>query len=55
MWVSRRIIRVSWREHKTKEEVLRMLGEERNLITTIKTKENNWKDEDTEGEDGSRC
>lgn len=34
---------------------IKMLGEERNLITIIKRKKNNWKDEDTEGEDGSRC
>ena len=36
MWIWRRMLKISWRDHKTNEEVLRMVEEERTLITTIR-------------------
>ena len=34
--------KVSWREHKTNEEVLETIGEERFLIRTIKPRQKKW-------------
>src|SRR6218665_1159486 len=34
--------KVIWTEHKTKEEVLETIGEERSLICTIKTRQKTW-------------
>ncbi len=36
MWVWRRILKISWTEHKTNEEVLNMVKEERKLMETIR-------------------
>ena len=33
---------ISWRDHKTNEEVLRMVGVERTLILTIRRRQKNW-------------
>ena len=33
---------ISWRDHKTNEEVLRMVGVERTLISTIRNRQKNW-------------
>src|SRR6218665_1601977 len=38
MWTWRRMEKVSWTEHKTNEEILETIGEERSLIRTIKTR-----------------
>ena len=42
MWIWRRMLKISWRDHKTNEEVLGMVGEKRTLITTIKRRQKNW-------------
>src|SRR6218665_619794 len=34
--------KVSWTEHKTNEEILETIGEERSLIRTIKTRQKKW-------------
>ena len=34
--------KVSWTEHKTNEEVLETIGEERSLIRTIKSSQKKW-------------
>src|SRR6218665_3037128 len=39
MWTWRRMEKVSWTEHKTNEEILETIGEERSLIRTIKTRQ----------------
>src|SRR6218665_1255705 len=38
----RRMEKVSWTEHKTNEEILETIGEERSLIRTIKTRQKKW-------------
>ena len=42
MWIWRRMEKVSWTEHKTNEEVLETIGEERSLIHKIKTRQKKW-------------
>src|SRR6218665_3262066 len=42
MWTWRRMEKVSWTEHKTNEEILETIGEERSLIRTIKTRQKKW-------------
>ena len=43
MWIWRRMERVSWKEHKTNEEILQIVGEERSLLKTIReSKEMDW-------------
>ena len=42
MWVWRRILKISWTEHKTNEEVLNMVKEERKLMETIRKRQLNW-------------
>ena len=34
--------RVSWTDHKTIEEILETIGEERSLMRTIKTRQKKW-------------
>ena len=36
MWAYRRMLRVSWTEHKTNEEVLKTAKTTRSLLSTIK-------------------
>ena len=36
MWIYRRMMRISWTEHKSNEEVLEMTISKRSLIATIK-------------------
>ena len=36
MWAYRRMLRVSWTEHKTDEEVLRMVNTASSLLSTVK-------------------
>ena len=36
------MLKISWRYHKTNEEIIRMVGEERILIITIKRRQKNW-------------
>jgi len=42
MWIWRKIEKISWREHVRNEEVLRRVGEERSLITTIWKRKARW-------------
>ena len=42
MWTWRRMEKVSWTEHKTNEEILETIGEERSLIRTIKSRQKKW-------------
>ena len=42
MWLWRRMERISWTEKKTNEEVLRSIGEKRNLVETIIRRKKNW-------------
>jgi len=37
MWTWRRMEKVSWTKHKTNEEILETIGEERTLILSMKT------------------
>ena len=36
MWIYRRMVRISWTEHKSNEQVLEMTFSKRSLIVTIK-------------------
>ena len=40
MWLYRRMLRISWKEHKTNEEVLHKMKTKRSLLNTIKKKGN---------------
>src|SRR6218665_3539426 len=42
MWTWRRMEKVRWTEHKTNEEILETIGQERSLIRTIKTRQKKW-------------
>jgi hypothetical protein len=42
MWLWRRIMKVKWIEHKTNEEVLEKVKEQRMLIKTIRERQKNW-------------
>ena len=42
MWIWKRMLKISWRDHMTNEEVLRMVEEERTLITTIRRRQKTW-------------
>ena len=39
MWLYRRMLRISWKEHKTNGELLRKMKTKRSLLNTIKKKE----------------
>ena len=41
MWIWHRMEKISWTEHISYEEVLK-LEEERSLLTTIRTRQRNW-------------
>jgi hypothetical protein len=42
MWIWRRMERLSWKEHKTNEEILQTVGEGRTLIKTIRERQRKW-------------
>ena len=42
MWVWRRMLRVSWRDHRRNEDVLQEIDEERKLLNVIKERQKNW-------------
>ena len=42
MWVWRRMERVSWKDNKPNEEVLKLVGENRSLLTTVVMRKKNW-------------
>jgi len=42
MRIWRRIMKVSWTEHKTNEEVLRMVDTEREMMDTLRSRQKRW-------------
>jgi len=42
MWICRRIMKVSWTEHKTNEEVLEMVDTEREMMDTLRSRQKRW-------------
>src|SRR6218665_3962777 len=42
MRIWRRMERISWTEHRTKEEVLKKVEEKRSLMDIIRTRQKNW-------------
>ena|SRR6218665_1695125 len=44
MWIWRRMEKISWTEHISNEEVLnlKLIEEERSLLTIIRTRQRNW-------------
>ena len=42
MWIWRRIEKISWKDKVTNEEVLKRVGTDRQLITTLKTRKKRW-------------
>src|SRR6201996_4704757 len=42
MWAWRKIQKVHWRDRKTNEEILIMVGEKRTLMGTITNRKRNW-------------
>ena len=39
MWVYRRMLRISWTDHMSNEEVLAKMGTRRKLVETIRTRQ----------------
>ena len=42
MWVWHRMERVNWKDKKSNEEVLKLVGERRSLLTTVVMRKKNW-------------
>ena len=42
MWIWRCIMKVSWTEHKTNEEVLQMVNTEREMMDTLRSRQKRW-------------
>ena len=42
IWIWRRMERISWMEHRTNEEILKMVDEKRSLIGIIRSRQRNW-------------
>jgi len=42
MWIWRRMEKISWTEHISNEEVLKLVEEERSMLTTIRTRQRNY-------------
>ena len=42
MWIWRRMEKISWTKHKTNEEVLERIGEERTMLKTIRERQKKW-------------
>src|SRR6218665_1994539 len=42
MWIWRRMERISWMEHRTNEEILKMVEEKRSLTGIIRSRQRNW-------------
>ena len=42
MWIWRRMMKVSWTEHKTNEEVLQMVNTEREMMDTLRSRQKRW-------------
>jgi len=44
MWIWRRLMKISWAEHRSNQEVLDMVDENRSLMNTIQQRQKNWLD-----------
>ena len=42
MWIWRRMAKVSWKDKRTDEEVLQIVGESRKLLQKIQERKKNW-------------
>ena len=42
MWIWRRMAKVSWKDKRTNEEVLQIVGENRKLLQKIQERKKNW-------------
>jgi hypothetical protein len=42
MWLWRRMENISWKDHKTNQEVLRLVGEDLQIVETIIRRKKNW-------------
>ena len=42
MWIWRRMEKISWTEKISNEEVLRRIGEERQLVSLVRTRKRKW-------------
>jgi len=42
MWIWRRLMKISWTEHRSTQEVLDIMDENRNLMNTIRQIQKNW-------------
>ena len=42
MWIWRRLMKISWTEHRANQEVLDMADENRSLMNIIRQKQKNW-------------
>ena len=42
MWIWRRVMKLSWTEHRSNQVVLDMVGENRGLINSIRQTQKNW-------------
>src|SRR6218665_2443416 len=42
MWIWRRMEKISWTEHISNEEVLKLVEEERSMLTTVRTRQRNY-------------
>ena len=42
MWIWRRMEKISWKDLKTNDVILLLVGEERNLVKTREKRKKNW-------------
>ena len=42
MWIWRMLMKISWTEHRSNQEVLDMVDEKRSLMNTIRQRQKNW-------------
>ena len=42
MWIWRRLIKISWTDHRSHQEVSDMVDENRSLMNTIRQRQKNW-------------
>jgi hypothetical protein len=42
IWIWRRRCKISWTDHITNKDVLRIVGEKRSLMETVRRRQKNW-------------